>query len=129
MQQKQQQSQTKTKRVSLTEIDALHFGSIMERTCMHTHTNKDGYTALFFEIGCNAIEHIYAKDKPARDWILKGKDCGFWAWFMVEYISHDEQLHKSSTPYRDYEKAKRLWIETFKFYDALNNFFKYKQPK
>jgi hypothetical protein len=128
MQQKQQPTTT-IKRASLTEIDALHFGSVVERTCMHTHTNKDGYTALFFEIGCTAIESIYKDDEPAKNYILTYTECGFWAWFMVEYISHDEQLHNSQTPYRDYEKAKRLWIDTFKFYDSLNNFFKYKQPK
>jgi hypothetical protein len=115
------------KKISITEMDVLHFKNVVRRTCKHTLITMGEYIKLFFEIGCTAIELIYKGDKPALAWILTNKKCGYWAWFMVEYIRHDEKLHNSKIPYRDYEKTKLIWIDTFCFHEALDNFFKHKQ--
>jgi hypothetical protein len=123
----QQQKPIASKKNSITEMDITHFKSVVERTCKYTLNTRDGYTEWFFEIGWTAVSGIFKEDKAVRDLLLKDTSFGFWPWMLVEYVSHDEKLHNSEVEYRYYEKAKRLWVSTLNFYDALDNFLTYKK--
>ena len=116
----------KIKEVSITQADATHLGSVVERTCTHTGLPKEGYLNIFFEMGCEAVELVYKDNKKVQLDILSNINYGFWGWFMVEYIKHDEDLHNSNVPYRNYAACKKLWLGTFKLYESLSNFISYK---
>ncbi len=114
------------KQVSRTEQDSTLLNEIVDRVCRYAEMPKETYLNIFFEMGCKAVELIYKENKAIQMDILTDTGYGFWGWFMVEYIRHDEDLHTTDVPYRKYESSKKTWLSTFKLYDGLTNFISYK---
>ncbi|MFC4262442.1 hypothetical protein ACFOWM_06120 [Ferruginibacter yonginensis] len=112
--QKQYQQQ---RPMSQTHKDVSGFKNIISRVCYNTKITADAYQMFFFDYGCKFIEHIYKDDYISQMKILTQEKLGFWKWFLIKYIKHDEDLHNSNVPYRNYMPCKEMFIHSLRLAD------------
>jgi hypothetical protein len=110
--------------LSITACDTIKFTNIVAKVCKYVQLSKQGYLQTFFETGCQLIEEKFADNKPMQVKLLQKEEYGFWAWFLIEYMKHDEAMQNSTIPYRKYNQYKKMWLDTYRLDVALDNFYK-----
>lgn len=110
--------------LSITACDTIKYTNIVATICKYVQITRDGYLETFFEIGCQLVEQKFKDNKPMQIKLLQKVKFGFWDWFLIEYMQHDEAMQNSTIPYRKYNEYKKNWLDTYRLDNALETFYK-----
>lgn len=84
------------------------------------------WVLLFFETGCLLLEKQIAR-KFMIDALLTNKELGYWEWFLVFYLEHDETLLDfiAVQNYEAYKNEKKKLIDLYETRSQVSIFLKY----
>jgi hypothetical protein len=93
--------------------------SITQSICIAAGIDKEQWSNIFFECGCQYAEMSAPSKSIAQAWLTQ-KEFGFWADWMFSYIKDDEWLmeHKVGLNPRRYQQIKFDFLKSN--YDEKN---------
>jgi hypothetical protein len=119
---------TQQRKASITACDTLLYSNVVANICRYAMLSREEYLQLFFEHGCRLVEQTFDCQQTQRQ-LLQNQACGFWDWYLIEYMRHDELFSYANMPYRKYSKYKYLWRISYKLDAALKAFYTQLQYK
>jgi hypothetical protein len=118
------QMKTQQRKDSITACDTIRYSNVVATICRHTLLTRQQYLQLFFETGCLLVEETF-DCKITQQALLQNPKYGYWDWYMVQYLQHDEVFSYANMPYRNYSRYKYLWSISYKLDARLKTFYQY----